>query len=85
MSNFQTKQNIKIFFKNFIIALFSYIYKLVLFISLFLIIVTASFYVNFIEVDGYNFDAVLKLDLLLFILILFGYGIIYIYKHHHSS
>lgn len=59
---------------------FEYIYKLALLIGIYAVLVTTSFYIDFIDVKDYHFDAVIKLDLLIIIIIIIRHSLVYYFK-----
>jgi hypothetical protein len=67
-------------FKNYLLPTFNYVYKITLLIGIYAFIVTISFYTDFIDIKGYHFDAVIKLDLLILIIIIIRYGLVSFYK-----
>jgi hypothetical protein len=70
---------------TYLLPVFQYIYKITLLIGIYAASVTISFYVDFINVKGYHFDAVIKLDLLILIVIIIKYIFLYYYKRKHED
>jgi hypothetical protein len=68
------------FSNTYLLPVFQYIYKITLLIGIYAALVTISFYVDFINVKGYHFDTVIKLDLLILIVIIMKYILVYYYK-----
>jgi hypothetical protein len=69
---------------TYLLPVFQYIYKITLLIGIYAALVTISFYVDFINVKDYHFDAVIKLDLLILIVIIIKSVFVYYYKRKHK-
>lgn len=65
----QNLDKVKIEAINFIWPLLNYLYKVILVLGIFMFLITISFYINFIDIEGINFLSVLKVDFFIIIII----------------
>lgn len=66
----ERKDKLNHIFTTYLLPVFEYIYKINLLVGIYAVLVTISFYVDFIDITDYHFDAVIKLDLLIVLIII---------------
>jgi uncharacterized membrane protein YqjE len=82
---FVNKILLKVLALEIIWPMFNFLYKLCLLFSFFAIMTTLSFYINLLDVKKFHFDAVIKTDILLILIIILRNYAVWKFKLNRKS
>ena len=65
-------------FSKYILRILNFFYKVSLIIGIYSFIITISFYIDFIDITGYNLDKVIEINLFVILVIISRNFIVYV-------